>query len=154
MRAYVSACVCVRASDKNDESLGSCVLSSFLHQIQVLLSILQSLHLSRSSLTRFRCDLFSLSSLTSFFFVLSRFLSRCIFLCRCFDRQGYCSRGWCLDTGWHCTAPWAHAQIREDIRNPSLNVSFNHTGWRGNVFMDLIVEWIHCVFECVRVSVS
>ena len=90
-----------------------------------------------------------LSHIIIFFFPSSHFMSACIFLCRCFDRQGYCSRGWCLDTGWHCTAPWAHAQIREDIRNPSLHVSFNHTGWRGNVFMDQIVERIRCVFECV-----
>lgn len=76
----------------------------------------------------------------------------CIFLCRCFDRQGYCSRGWCLDTGWHCAAPWAHAQIREDIRNPSLHVLFNHTGWRGNVFMDLIVKQ-YIVYLCVCIYV-
>lgn len=42
---YVCACVCARASDRNDESLGCCVLSSFFHQTQVLLSILQSLYI-------------------------------------------------------------------------------------------------------------
>lgn len=86
-------------------------------------------------------------------FFSSPTMPACIFLCRCFDRQSYCSRGWCLDTGWHCTAPWAHVQIREDIRNPSLHVSFNHTGRGGNVFMDLIVEQMHCVFKCECVSI-
>lgn len=108
-----------------------------------------SLCLSGRSKSHFACDLFSPSApLTSSFFP-SHFMLSCIFLCRCFDRQDYCSRGWCLDMGWHCTAPWAHAQIREDIRNPSLHVLFNHTGWRGNVFMGLIVEQIHIVFDGV-----
>ena len=72
-----------------------------------------------------------------------------LFFSRCFDRHGYCSRGWCLDTGWHCTAPWAHSQIREDIRNPSLNASFNHKGWRENMFMNLTVEKKYITHFCV-----
>lgn len=90
--------------------------------------------------------------LSSHIFVLSVHVYFFFFLfysCRCFDWQGYCSGGWCLDTGWHCTAPWAHSQIREDIRNPSLLVLFNHAGWRGNVFMEWTVEQIHCTFVCV-----
>lgn len=126
-------------------------LPPFFYQIQ-LLSLLQSLDLSEISLTRSAYDLVSLSLLTSSF-LFPHFTSAVIFLCRCFDRQSYCSRGWCLDTGWHCAAPWAHAQIREDIRNLSLHVSFNHTGWRDKVFMDLIVEQIQCVFQHVCVCV-
>lgn len=45
----------------------------------------------------------SFPHITVFFF--SRFASRCIPLRRCYDRRGYCSRGWCLDTVWlrRCT---------------------------------------------------
>lgn len=38
---HVYVCVCAR--DRNDQSLGYCVLASFFHQIHVCLSILQSL---------------------------------------------------------------------------------------------------------------
>ncbi len=113
-----------------------------------VISILQSLYICLQVLSLLLPVILLNRPLSHQNFFFSHFMSACIFLCRCFDRQGYCSRGWCLDTGWHCTVPWAHAQIREDIRNPSLHVSFNHTGWRGNVFMDLILERIHRVFEC------
>ncbi len=139
--ACVSACLRVCASKRNDESLGwhksfylDCNLCICLEVLSLILPVIFLSH--------------PLSHHT-FFFFFSHFISACIFPGRCFDRQSYCSRGWCLDTGWHCTAPWAHAQIREDIRNPSLHVSFNHTGRRRNVFMDRIVERIHCVFKCV-----
>lgn len=132
--ACMSACLCVRKWDLY-----------FVCKTPGLLSLCQSLHLSGSSLTHIVCDVFSVFSLTSVFLTLHVCMP--IFLCRCFDRQGYCSRGWCLDTTWHYATPWAHAQIREDIRNPSLHVSFNHTGWRRNVFMDLIVKQI-CLHVC------
>lgn len=48
-------------------------------------------------------------------------------------------------------APWAHAQIREDIRNPSPHLLFNHTGRRGNVFIDQIAVRILRVPVCVCV---
>lgn len=136
MHVCMPVCVCVCASE------------IYIPLTQALLSLLQPLHLSGSPLSLSYCLWsFSLFSLTSVFLTLQACMP--IFLCRCFDRQGYCSRGWCLDTAWHYATPWAHAQIREDIRNPSLHVSFNHTGWRRNVFMDLIVEQIHCMFESV-----
>lgn len=137
-------CVCmsirVCASDRNDESLGCGGLSLFFHQPHKSLYLYCNLCICLEVLSLISLVIISARPLSHhYFFFPSHFMSACIFLCRCFDRQGYCSRGWCLDTGWHCAAPWAHAQIREDIRNPSLHVSFNHTGRRGNVFMDLIV---------------
>lgn len=142
---YMSRSVC--ASDRTDESLGCCVLSPFFHQALLLLSILRSLCICLEVLSDILPVIILACTLSHHnLFPLTSCLRVFIRVCRCFDRQGYCSRGWCLDTGWHCSAPWAHAQIREDIRNPSLHVSFNHTGWRGDVFMDLIMEWIHCVF--------
>lgn len=116
----------------------------------------------RHNTSYLNCNLLSGSCLSHFlrfffvFYLLLHFcsLSLCIYLFifhprRCFDWQGYCSGGWCLDTGWHCTAPWAHSQIREDIRNPSLHVLFNHAGWRENVFMEWTMEQIYCTFVCV-----
>lgn len=83
-------------------------------------------------------------------FLCSHFMFLFFFFCRCFDWQDYCSRDWCLDTGWYFSAPWAHSQIREDIRNLSLHVLFNHPGWRGNMFMKLTVEPEYCLV-CVNV---
>lgn len=67
-------------------------LHSFVRIKLPSICVMISLHLSGRPLT-FACDLVSPSSLTSLFFLFSYFMSACFFLCRCFDRQGYCSRG-------------------------------------------------------------
>lgn len=88
----MSRSVC--ASDRNDESLGCCVLSPFFYQALVLLSILRSLCICLEVLsdilpviilarTLSHHNLFPLTSCLRVFFRV----------CRCFDRQGYCSRG-------------------------------------------------------------
>lgn len=77
---------------------------SFFHQRHICSSIVCNLYAFWKFLLLCLWSLEpSFPHITVFF--SSRFASRCISLRRCYDRRGYCSRGWRLDTAWlrRCT---------------------------------------------------
>lgn len=84
----------------------------------------------------------------------SHIVSSCVLLCRCYDRQGYCSRGWCFG---HCVtfAP-LHELMLKLGRISGIHpftLLFNHAGWRGNVCMGQIGVRILSIWVCACVCV-
>lgn len=84
----------------------------------------------------------------------SHIVSSCVLLCRCYERQGYCSRGWCFG---HCVtfAP-QHELILKLGRISGIHqftLLFNHAGRTGNVCMGQIGVRILSFSVCMCVHV-